>query len=71
MLKKIIFDDLRYCARADKEIIIAAIERSRVGAFLPEINVFPEKSSSYRLLLFFTKAIFSCVSRSLVIIPHG
>jgi len=70
MLKKIIFDDLRYCARADKEIIIAAIERSRVGAFLPEINVFPEKSS-YRLLLFFTKAIFSCVSRSLVIIPRG
>lgn len=58
-------------ARTDKEIIIAAIERSRVAAaFLPEINVFPEKSSC-RLLLFFMKAILGCVSGSLAIIPRG
>jgi hypothetical protein len=50
-------DGLRYCIRTDKEIIIAAIERSQVEAFLPEINVFPEKSFCRHLL--FRKAIFS------------
>lgn len=51
-------------------LLLSSAVEPFIGAFLPEINVFPEKSSC-RLLLFFTKAILSCVSGSLIIIPRG